>query len=298
MTILLLGGSGQVGWELARTLAPLGALTAPGRAQADLAQPETLRPLVRGLRPSLIVNAAAYTAVDQAAKEPELARTVNGIAPGVLAEEAQRLGIPLVHYSTDYVFDGRKADAYLEGDPTGPLNVYGRSKLAGEQAIAATRAAHLIFRTSWVYGARGKNFLRTLLRLARERDRLTVVDDQIGAPTWCRMIAEATALALIQHRRADGRFDLAEVSGLYHLAAAGATSWHGFAEAILALDPQRAQHRARRVDPISTAQYAAPEARPANSRLDASRVRSVFGLALPDWRASLQQVMAEVDPSP
>jgi dTDP-4-dehydrorhamnose reductase len=215
----------------------------------------------------------------------------------VLAEEARRLGIPLVHYSTDYVFDGRKPGVYLESDPTGPLNVYGRSKLAGEQAIAATQAAHLIFRTSWVYGARGGNFLRTMLRLARERDQLTVVDDQIGAPTWCRMIAEATALALAQHRRADGRFDLAEVSGLYHLAAGGATSWFGFAQAILALDPRRGEHRARQIDPISTARYGAIEARPANSRLDTSRLRSVFGLALPDWQASLQQVMEEIAPS-
>ncbi len=297
MTILLLGGTGQVGWELARALAPLDTLAMPGHAEADLSRPESLRPLVRGLRPGAIVNAAAYTAVDQAKREPDLAHAVNALAPGVLAEEAQRLGIPLVHYSTDYVFDGQKADPYVEGDVTAPLNVYGRTKLAGEQAVAASGAAYWIFRTSWVYGSRGKNFLRTMLRLARERERLTVVDDQTGAPTWCRMIAQATALALAQRRRPDRSLDLAGTSGLYHLVAGGATSWHGFAQAILTLDPQRAQHRARQVDPISTAEFNAPEPRPANSRLDASKLRATFGLALPDWRASLAQVLEELAPA-
>jgi len=280
--ILLTGRNGQVGWELQRTLAPLGEVTAYGYAELDLADPGRLAAAIRDAKPDVIVNAAAYTAVDQAESDIETAMAINATAPGILAEEAKRLGALLVHYSTDYVFDGRKDSPYTEEDTPNPLNAYGRSKLAGEQAILTSDCRHVILRTSWVYGNRGRNFLRTMLRLAAERDELRVVNDQTGAPTWSRMIAEATALALA---RAEPPL------GLYHLASAGATTWHGFAAAILDLT-QASRSCQPRLSPCTTAEYPLPAARPPNSRLDCGRLAREAGLGLPDWKAALEFCLA------
>lgn len=285
MRILLTGKQGQVGWELCRTLAPLGQVTALGREQLDLADADSIRRVLRELQPQLIVNPAAYTAVDLAESDAETATAINGSAPGILAEEAKRLGAGLIHYSTDYVFDGGQDGVYRESDATNPGNVYGRSKLAGEQAIQAVGAEHLILRTSWVYGLRGRNFLLTMLRLAREREELRVVADQIGAPTWSRMIAEATALAAA--RWYVGARPQAGLSGIYHLSAAGSTSWHGFTEAIVRLAAAKETLAVQRVIPIATADYPTPASRPANSRLDGGKLVQTFGLRLPDWQDSL-----------
>lgn len=282
MKILLLGRNGQVGWELERSLAPLGQLTSLGRADLDLRDAAHIREAVRAASPDVIVNAAAYTAVDKAESERDAAFAVNATAPGILAEEAKRTGALLVHYSTDYVFDGTKATAYVEDDAPHPLNVYGTSKLAGERAVAATGCRHLILRTSWVYGPRGSNFMLTMLRLARERTELRVVDDQVGAPTSCRAIARATAAALARAVRPPGR------AGLYHLAASGETSWCGFARAILA----RADI-ATPVLPIRTEEYPTPARRPRNSRLDCSRLRAASGVTLASWEQGLAEAMAE-----
>lgn len=272
MRILLSGRNGQVGWELERTLASLGDVTAVDRARFDLADPDRIRAFVRELKPDLLVNAAAYTAVDKAESETELATVINGSAPGLLAEECKRLGALLVHYSTDYVFDGTNPAPYVENDPPKPINAYGRSKLAGEQAIQAVGGRHLIFRTSWVYGLRGGNFLLTMQRLARERDELFVVNDQIGAPTWSRMIAEASALII-----ASGR-----ANGLYHLSASGHTSWHDFAERILSsLDWSGKLHA------IPSSNYPLPAVRPANSRLCCDRLARDTGIRLPGWEQCL-----------
>ena len=279
--ILLTGARGQVGWELRRTLACLGEVVALDSRTLNLADADAVRRTVRDVAPRIIVNAAAYTAVDKAESEPELARAVNALAPGILAEEAGRLGALLVHYSTDYVFDGAKAAPYSEDDPPRPINAYGRSKLAGEQAIQAVGCRHLIFRTSWVYGLRGQNFLRTLQRLAKEKDQISIVADQIGAPTWSRMIAGATALAL--------RGELPD--GIYHMTSAGSTSWHGFAQAILA-----AQGWAGRLDPIPARDYPLPAQRPANSRLDNGKLAAVCGLALPEWRLALALCLGSQSP--
>ncbi|MEJ7811908.1 MAG: dTDP-4-dehydrorhamnose reductase, partial [Gemmatimonadaceae bacterium] len=237
-TILLIGANGQLGWELARTLAPLGRVVAPTRAQLDLADGTRVRAAVRDVRPQIVVNAAAYTAVDQAEREAAMAHAVNGVAPGILAEEAARLRALIVHYSTDYVFDGTTRTPYTERDEPNPLNVYGETKLAGERAIAATGAAHLIFRTAWVYGLRRQNFLRSILGLAHERTELRVVEDQVGAPTWSRMIAEGTALALAHVVPRGGAEADAPWSGLYHLTAAGQASRFELAKAILERDPR------------------------------------------------------------
>lgn len=281
MRILLTGGQGQVGWELRRTLAVLGEVIAPGRDALDLASADSIVAAVRAARPGLIVNAAAYTAVDQAESESDLAMRVNGHAPGLLAEEAHKAGATLVHYSTDYVFDGSKATPYVEADPVAPLNAYGRTKLAGEQAIMASGAAHLILRTSWVYAPRGRNFLLTVQRLGRERKELKIVDDQIGAPTPARMIAEATAHLVSRNP--------AESAGIYHLSAAGQTSWYEFAAEIL-----RGVEGAATVRPIPTSEYPTPARRPKNSLLDNSRFHEHFGFALPDWRVGLQLCMEEL----
>lgn len=289
MNILLTGKNGQVGWELARALLPLGRVHAFGHAELDLADAAAVRRTLDEVRPQVIVNAAAYTAVDKAESEPEQANAVNAAAPALLAQEAARRGALLIHYSTDYVYDGAKAAPYVETDPTNPLGAYGRSKLAGEAGIRAAGADHLIFRTSWVYAARGANFLRTILRLAAEREELRIVADQIGAPTWARLIAEATAHALRQamQERSGGTFD----SGVFHLAAAGETSWHGFASAIVA---GRSGLRVKAVMPITTADYPLPAPRPANSRLDTGAFRARFGLVLPDWRDCLQLCLEEI----
>lgn len=289
MKVLITGANGQVGWELQRALAPLGEVLALGHAQLNLADADAIRQVLRHAAPDLIVNAAAYTAVDRAEQEQDLAQAVNGIAPGILAEEAQRLNAALVHFSTDYVFDGSKGAPYEEIDLTHPQSVYGASKLAGEKAIAAVNCAHLILRTSWVYGARGKNFLLTMQRLAGERDELRVVDDQIGAPTWSRMLAEATLLILGQclHKNSVTA-GLRDKGGLYHLSAGGQTSWFGFASAIV-----QAREKPPRMTPIATSEYPLPASRPAYSVLANDKVLRHFGVLLPDWRHSLDQCLAQ-----
>jgi len=279
LRILLTGVNGQVGWELQRTLAPLGEVIAADRSVLDLADTAGIRHRVAAIAPDLIVNPAAYTAVDKAESEPELAHTINADAPGELAA----CGIPLVHFSTDYVFDGRKDGAYTEDDTPNPLGVYGASKLAGEQAVARAGIPHLILRTSWVYGLRGRNFLLTMQRLARERDALAVVDDQFGAPTWSRLIAEATALTIARWLE---RTDQTATSGLYHLSCGGCTSWHGFTAAILAHLAQTDTKLAK-LSAIPTSGYPTPAARPANSQLDCGKLAATFGVRLPDWENAL-----------
>jgi dTDP-4-dehydrorhamnose reductase len=279
--ILVTGANGQLGFELARLLRAIGDVVAADRERLDLARPDAIVAAVRGARPQLIVNAAAYTAVDLAEQESALAFAVNGRAPGILAEEAKRLGAVLIHYSTDYVFDGAGSLPYAEDAPTGPLNTYGASKLAGEQAIAAVGGHTLVFRTSWVYGLRGKNFLLTIQRLARERDELRIVADQLGVPNWCRALAEATV------RLAEpGCSALAERAGLYHLSSTGVASWHEFARAIVG-DTARP-----RVVPITTAEYPTPARRPAYGVLDTRRFEQTFGFALPPWRDALVRCLA------
>lgn len=282
MRLLVTGANGQVGWELLRSLQPLGEVIGAGRADCDLSRPETLVPYLDQVRPAVIVNAAAYTAVDRAEQETALADTVNGESVGVLAAWARRQGALMVHYSTDYVFDGAKAGPYAETDVPAPLNAYGRSKLKGEQALAAEQPDYLCLRTTWVYAARGSNFVNTMLRLGRERPELRVVADQTGAPTWARHLADATALMV--RARLDGRGG----QGLYHLTGGGAMTWHRFAELILA----RARElglpvMAERVLPITTADYPTPARRPANSRLDNARIARDFGIVLPDAAVSL-----------
>jgi dTDP-4-dehydrorhamnose reductase len=285
--ILLTGSNGQVGRELQHALKPLGKVLALDRSMLDLANPDAIRKTVRDFKPDLIVNAAAYTAVDRAESAQELAMAVNGIAPGVLAEEAKRSHAVLVHYSTDYVFDGSKPGAYIETDLPHPLNVYGATKLAGEQAIQASGAAHYILRTSWVYAAEGANFLNTMLRLGRERPELRIVDDQIGAPTWARAIAQMTAQMLSRQQSPadDSRY------GLYHLTATGAVSWFGFAQAIFAAAEQTMGIPAPQLIPITTAEYPLPARRPANSRLDTGSFARTFNIQPASWQEMLAQCM-------
>lgn len=279
MRILLTGASGQVGWELQRTLAPLGEVIAADRTLLDLADTAGIRRTVAAIAPDLIVNPAAYTAVDRAESEPDRAHAINAMAPGELAA----YGIPLVHFSTDYVYDGKKPDAYTEADAPNPLGVYGASKLAGDQAVLQSGAPHLILRTSWVYGLRGRNFLLTMQRLARERDTLAVVNDQFGAPTWSRLIAEATALTIARWL---DRPDRNATSGIYHLSCGGRTSWHGFAAAILA-ELAGTETNPARLTAIPTSGYPTPAARPANSQLDCGKLAATFGVRLPDWESAL-----------
>jgi dTDP-4-dehydrorhamnose reductase len=291
MRILITGGAGQLGWELRRTLAIFGEVVAPPRDILDLASADSIIAAVRGVRPGLIVNAAAYTAVDKAESESDLAMKINGDAPRILAEQAALRNAALIHYSTDYVFDGLKAEPYREDDEAAPINVYGRTKLAGEQGVMAARAAHLIFRTSWVYGSRGRNFLLTMLRLAKERKELKVVDDQVGAPTSARLIAEATAVAIARNF-ADGTLDLdrfRQMGGLYHLTAAGQTTWYGFALAILT-----GKEGMAKVSPIPTSGYPTPARRPQNSVLDNSKLEKQYGFSLPDWKVGLQLCLEEL----
>jgi dTDP-4-dehydrorhamnose reductase len=287
--ILLTGRTGQVGYELERSLQGLGEIVAVARLQMDLADLDRVREVIRSVRPDLIVNSAAYTAVDQAEREAGLAMRINGEAPGVMAEEANKLGAAMIHYSTDYVFDGRKAAPYSEDDPTCPINTYGRSKLAGEQAIQASGVPHLIFRTSWVYGMRGKNFLLTVRRLAEEREELRIVNDQCGAPTWCRTIADSTAhvvasLCAGQKNTGIDQDLWLKKSGLYHLAAQGQATWYGFAQTIIA---HRSISRKPAVMPIKTEDYPLPAKRPANSVLSCERFISTF-CRLPEWDAALR----------
>lgn len=292
--ILVLGRGGQIGWELQRTLMPIGSVIAYGHNEIDLANAASLQRVIQEVKPQVIVNAAAYTAVDRAEQEPEQAHAVNAMAPGVLAEEAKRLHALLVHFSTDYVYDGSKGAPYVETDATGPLGVYGQTKLEGERAIEEVGGAYIILRTSWVYGSRGKNFLLTMLRLARERDILRVVSDQIGCPTWSRWAAEMTAQIVgrvIEQGGEDGRY-----TGVYHLSGGGSTSWHGFASAIVDLASRWPGFalRARSVEPISTAEYPTPAMRPQDTRLSTDKIRDTFGLAITPWERQLELCMAEL----
>lgn len=294
MKILLFGKNGQVGWELQRSLSVLGDLVALGSTEADFSNPDSLCACVRQQQPDIIVNAAAYTAVDTAESDSDSAQRINAEAVGVLAQEAHQLNAWLVHYSTDYVFDGEKSAPYTEDDATGPLSVYGRSKLAGEQLIRQTHARHLIFRTSWVYAARGANFARTMLRLAREREQLNVVADQHGAPTSAELIADVTALALYRICRTAGNDKLA---GTYHLAAGGSTTWHGYAQYVLELAQRNGaplKAGPEQVRAIATEDYPLPAARPRSSRLDTTRLSSSFDLDLPDWRYHVRRLVDEL----
>lgn len=296
MKILLLGKNGQVGWELQRSLAPLGDVIALDRTGqdglcGDLYDLQGLASTVGAVQPQVIVNAAAYTAVDKAESEPELAHRINTEAPATLARQAQALGALVVHYSTDYVFDGSGHQPWSEEAATGPLSVYGATKLAGEQAIAATGCPHLILRTSWVYAARGGNFARTMLRLAQERERLTVIDDQWGAPTGAELIADVTAHAVAQTRRQPAK------AGIYHLTAAGETTWFSYAKYVLALAGQAQKAikiKATELLPIPTSAYPTPARRPHNSRLDTRKLQTRFGLALPPWQHGVSRMLAEI----
>jgi dTDP-4-dehydrorhamnose reductase len=289
-TILVTGVSGQLGFELARTMQGLGRVVALDRSKLDLSDLDQVRAVVREIRPTLIINPAAYTAVDKAESEPDLAMRINGEAPGVLAEEARKLGAALIHYSTDYVFNGDKADAYTEDDKTDPQNVYGRTKLAGEQAIAASGADHLVFRTSWVYGTRGKNFLLTMLRLGADRPELKVVADQYGAPTWSNTIATLTAHVAAQALvAADSSLWWKAHAGVYHLTANDSTSWQGFASAIFEFADLEKRPS---VLPIPASDYPTPAKRPANSRMSNDKLANAFGLRAPHWKDALELCLA------
>ena len=281
MRILVLGRSGQVGTALTQSLQGLGELIALDRAQLDLTNPDAIRTTLREIQPQIVINAAAYTAVDAAESDQAMAFQINAVAPRVMAEESERLGAALIHYSTDYVFDGGKQGAWMEDDATAPLSVYGHSKLAGEQAITDVGGTHLILRTSWVYGLHGKNFLLTMLKLAESRDSLAIVDDQIGAPTWALTIADATSAII---RDAGEPAQLAALSGIYHLCAGGHTSWFGFAQAIFS---HASVQRKPQLRPITTAEYPTPAQRPHNSILNTDKFRRSFG-DLPTWDDALQ----------
>ena len=295
MNILLFGKGGQVGWELQRSLSVLGTVTAldfdSTEHCGDFSNPSGVAETVRTLRPDIIVNAAAHTAVDKAESEPDLARTLNATTPGAIAQEAAKLGAWLVHYSTDYVFDGSGSRPWVEEDAPAPLSVYGRTKLEGEQLIAQAGALHLILRTSWVYGARGGNFAKTMLRLAQERERLTVIDDQWGAPTGADLLADVTSHA-IRHLA-----QRPEDAGLYHCVAAGETNWNLYAKEVLALAVKARPAinlKAIEVAPVPTSAFPTPAVRPHNSRLDTSRLQTTFGLTLPHWREGVSRMLAEI----
>lgn len=287
MKILLLGKNGQVGWELQRTLLPLGEVIALGRQELDFTDFKAIQSTVRDLKPNLIVNAAAYTAVDKAEEEPEVAMAINGIAPGIFAEEAKKINAAIIHYSTDYVFDGTKNEPYTEEDEPNPINVYGRTKLAGEKAIQAVGVPHFIFRTSWVYGLRGRNFLLTILKLAQEQEELRIVSDQIGTPNWCRMIAEATSQILAQ-----GLNDIVQFiylnSNIYNLSSTGSASWYDLAKKILATVLADNEIICKQVKPILTNELYLKAERPAYSVLDNKLVSYKFGLSLPEWEKLLE----------
>lgn len=278
--ILIIGREGQIGWELQRSLATLGTITAVDKEEIDLANADSMINFIREMRPQIIVNAAAYTAVDQAEADLDNAMMINGTAPGILAEEARRLGASFVHYSTDYVFNGKASEPYKETDPTDPLSVYGKSKLAGELAVQNVGGHYLILRTSWIYGMRGKNFLLTMLKLGKERDQLKVVIDQVGAPTWCRYVAEITSHILLHCR---------DEWGLYHVTSAGETSWHGFATKIFqmhqALNPST---KIPEIIPIPSNEFPSPVKRPAYSVLSNEKIKDAFGVLMPSWETGLE----------
>ena len=288
--ILVFGRIGQVGWELRHKLVCLGQVTAIEYPEIDFSKPDSIRAAVRAAEPAVILNAAAYTAVDKAESDPELATAINATAPGVIAEETKRLGSLLVHYSTDYVFDGAKLSPYVETDTPNPINVYGRTKLAGDQAIQAVGGDYLILRTSWVYGTRGSNFLLTMLRLAHERQELQIVDDQIGAPTSSECIAEATANILAQLLAPGGR-GLDGRGGIYNLTSTGETSWFGFAKALLTKSSSNFGFTVPNLIPIKTSEFPRPAKRPANSCLSCQRLGQTFGVTLPQWEDALSLVI-------
>jgi dTDP-4-dehydrorhamnose reductase len=301
MRILVTGGSGQVGDALKHTLAPLGEIYAPGRAELDLADASSIRKVMRECQPRWVVNAGAHTAVDKAESEPELAFAINATAPEVLGEEAKKIGAAVIHFSTDYVFDGSKPTPYVETDSTGPMSVYGSSKLAGEQALAVSGCAYFVFRTSWVYGATGKNFLLSILRFAREREHLRIVADQHGAPTWSYDLARMTAHVIAGREDVVARNGapladaIALVGGVYHAGGSGETTWYGFAaQAIENLRKLEPETKLASVEPIATSEYPTPAKRPVNSRLDCSKLETVLGWRMPEWQDSLTQVMAAI----
>lgn len=293
-TLLILGSHGQVGWELQRALAPIGAVVAWGRKEADLSQSADLARKIESLAPTLIINAAAYTAVDKAESEPNLARAINAEAPAAIAQAATRCGVRLIHYSTDYVFSGDLDRPYQETDATAPRSVYGSTKRAGEEGVLAASADHFVFRTEWVYGRHGGNFVKTILRLARERDSLRVVADQFGAPTPAALIADVTAHVVARLLRTDTP---TPPGGIYHLTASGSTSWHGFAQAIVdqaLILGAEFKLTADAIEAIPTSGYPLPATRPANSRLDCSKLESAFGLHLPAWQTLLPNILADI----
>jgi dTDP-4-dehydrorhamnose reductase len=307
--ILLTGKNGQVGRELEHLLAPVAELKAVGRNEMDLANPGAIRRAISEFHPQFIVNAAAYTAVDRAESEEPIARVINAEAPGIMAEEATKIGAALIHFSTDYVFDGSKSEPYSEDDATNPISAYGRTKLAGEKAIQKNGGNHLVFRTEWVYATSGKNFLLTILRLACEREELRIVSDQIGAPTWSREIAKATAKVILDEwQRASGGDLFRGRGGIYHMTAEGRTTWYGFASAIVDYAHSCRERPlwfreavgdrplvVQRIMPIATKDYPTPAARPANSLLANARLEQVFGVKLPDWRIQLRAALTSED---
>jgi dTDP-4-dehydrorhamnose reductase len=307
--ILLTGKNGQLGGELLQFLPQCSQVIAPGRQELDLTDPGQIRRMVREVRPHVIVNAAAYTAVDQAENEEGMARAVNAEAPAVLAQESKKIGAAIIHLSTDYVFDGTKNSPYIETDPTSPINLYGKTKLEGELAIKSTGLSHLIFRASWIYGTRGRNFLLTVLRLASQQDELRIIRDQIGAPTWSRVIAQAIVriLQTIPVQKGD-HIPFSEVSGTYNMTAGGEASWYEFAEAILqeasamVIEPSWISQasggkafRVRNIVPITTPEYPTAARRPAYSVLSNSRFEQTFGFRLPDWRVQLHCMFSEAE---
>lgn len=290
--ILVIGANGQVGWELLRTLAPLGQVVGADMPpfvgqMVNLAEPQTLSLLLNTVQPDIVINAAAYTAVDRAEQEQELATIINSKAIGELGRLAAQAHIPVIHYSTDFVFPGNNTQPYVENDPTGPLSVYGATKLSGEQALAASGAMYLLFRTSWVYGVRGNNFLLTMRRLFQEREEVRVVNDQTGSPTWSRSLAEVTAQ--VTSRLLQGEIDLPSVQGTYHVTGGGSTTWYGFAQAI----HQYSNFKCR-LTPISTPDYPTPAKRPMYSVLNNDKLQRVFGLSLPDWQESVEQCLKDL----
>lgn len=290
MNILLFGKNGQVGWELERSLMPIGDVLALDRSQADLSKPDTLIPIFQESKPDVVINAAAYTAVDTAENDEQLAMMINAEAVGVLAEVSRANNALLIHYSTDYVFDGKKDGAYSEEDTPNPLNIYGKSKLAGENAIIKSNVDHLIFRTSWVFSTRGKNFLNTILRLARERDDLSIVADQIGTPTWARLIAEVTGYCLVQaiQSREIGNFS----SGIYNLTAKNYTSWYEFAKQIITSSPDQNDFLdSENIKPITSKDYPTPAVRPLNSRLDITKLENDYSLLMPSWQETVKYAL-------
>ncbi len=288
--LLLIGKNGQLGWELQRTLATLGEVVALDYPEIDLAKPESLSEMIRAVSPQIIVNAAAYTNVDKAESEPDLVRTINAIAPAVMAEEAKQLNAAFIHYSTDYVFDGQKGSLYVETDTPNPLNVYGKTKLAGEQMVEAVGGSYLIFRTSWVYSLRQGGFVTKVLQWARQQETLRIVDDQISNPTWARMLAEATAQVIAQGRSEPVGY-IRQKAGLYHLAGAGSCSRYEWAKSILELDPKKEEQIVKELLPAKSSEFSTPATRPLQTELSIRNFQKTFGLVFPQWKASLRQLM-------